>query len=203
MITRVKLIEDRFNCKIEASLISDVLEFLENTSVNDNNKEKAYQSKEEEDSILDFFIESKNLYYNDLPFSVYLDEGAEQKVFYREETNKVLKLNDAIFYVNWSQYFEALIIHNLIFPNTKYELLGFVKINKVIYAAVEQEYIVPDQKTEIESIQKLMISKGFSIKKKNDYVHTELGLIIEDLHEENVLVRNKTLFFIDTVIYLK
>jgi hypothetical protein len=48
-----------------------------------------------------------------------------------------------------------------------------------------------------------MFSKGFLIKKKNDYIHTELGLIIEDLHEENVLVNNESLFFIDTVIYLK
>ena len=48
-----------------------------------------------------------------------------------------------------------------------------------------------------------MFSKGFSIKKRNDYIHTELGLIIEDLHEENVLVKDDTLFFIDTVIYLK
>ena len=203
MANRIKIIEDRFNCKIETNLISDILGYLEGSSIDGNDLGERYQSKDQQDLELCSHIEEHDLYYNDLPFSVYLDEGAEQKVFYRAAINKVLKLNDAIFYVNWTQYFESLLIHNLIFPNTRYELLGFVKINKVIYAAVEQEYIVPDQRTEIESIQKIMFSNGFSIKKKNDYVHTEFGLIIEDLHEENVLVRNETLFFIDTVIYLK
>ena len=29
----------------------------------------------------------------------------------------------------------------------------------------------------------------------------ELGLILEDMHDENVLVNSETLFFIDTVFY--
>ncbi len=68
---------------------------------------------------------------------------------------------------------------------------------------VQQDFISPSGKTKIESVQDLMFSKGFTIKKRNDYIHADLGLIIEDLHEENVLVKDGTLFFIDTVIYLK
>lgn len=32
-------------------------------------------------------------------------------------------------------------------------------------------------------------------------IHKELGLILEDMHDENVLVNSDTLFFIDTVFY--
>ncbi|MFZ1751924.1 MAG: hypothetical protein WAU01_17145, partial [Saprospiraceae bacterium] len=64
-------------------------------------------------------------------------------------------------------------------------------------------YIAPTAKTVVSDIKELLLKKGFSIKKNNDYIHTDLGLIIEDLHEENVLVREGQLFFIDTVIYLK
>ena len=32
-------------------------------------------------------------------------------------------------------------------------------------------------------------------------MHKELGLILEDMHDENVLVNADTLFFIDTVFY--
>jgi hypothetical protein len=60
-----------------------------------------------------------------------------------------------------------------------------------------------NQNTDIEEVRSYMIDKGFSLKRRNDYTHSELGIIIEDLHEENVLKMNNTLFFIDTVIYLK
>ncbi len=36
----------------------------------------------------------------------------------------------------------------------------------------------------------------------NDYINRELGIIIEDLHDENVLKKKGELFFIDTVFYL-
>jgi len=52
-------------------------------------------------------------------------------------------------------------------------------------------------------VKKYMFSQGFELKKRNDYLHSGLGIIVEDLHEENVLIRDNTLFFIDTVIYLK
>ncbi len=143
------------------------------------------------------------MWYDNLQFSIYLSEGAEQKVFFNAQQNKVTKFNDGIFYVNWTQYFESIIIHNILFSETAYDFSGFLMINKTLYAVVEQNYIEPTEKTEIKAIQDLMYSKGFSLKRRNDYVHHELGLIIEDLHEENVLVNNELLYFIDTVIYLK
>jgi Serine/Threonine/Tyrosine Kinase found in polyvalent proteins len=153
--------------------------------------------------LLATYIERNDLYFDDLRFSVYLDEGAEQKVFFYSEESKVVKLNDAIFYVNWSQYFESLIVHNILFPETKYELLGFVKVNEILYSAISQDYIESTEKTKLDHVKAYMSSKGFTIKKKNDYIHPDYGIIIEDLHEENVLIKDDTLFFIDTVIYLK
>ena len=34
--------------------------------------------------------------------------------------------------------------------------------------------------------------------RNNDYIHDELGIIIEDLHDEKVLTQNGLLYFIDT-----
>ncbi|MBK7635070.1 MAG: hypothetical protein IPJ13_12930 [Saprospiraceae bacterium] len=100
------------------------------------------------------------------------------------ENKKVIKLNDAIFYVNWTQYFESIIVHNILFKETKYELLGFMVVNELIYSVVSQDYIAPTAKTVVNDIKELLLKKGFSIKKNNDYIHTDLGLIIE--FEENV-----------------
>ena len=35
----------------------------------------------------------------------------------------------------------------------------------------------------------------------HDYLHKDLGLILEDMHDKNVLVNSETLFVIDTVFY--
>jgi len=45
-------------------------------------------------------------------------------------------------------------------------------------------------------------SNGFIRKKENDYYHPNLCIILEDLHEENVLTKEGTLQFVDTVFYL-
>ena len=49
-----------------------------------------------------------------------------------------------------------------------------------------------------------MINNGFIKPKsfKNDYTNAWLGIILEDLHEENVFTSDGVLFFIDTVFYL-
>lgn len=46
------------------------------------------------------------------------------------------------------------------------------------------------------------MQNGFENNRNNDYINHELGIILEDLHDENVLTRNEILYFIDTVFYL-
>lgn len=44
---------------------------------------------------------------------------------------------------------------------------------------------------------------GFENTKNHDFYNPELGIILEDLHDENVLTKEGVLYFIDTVFYLK
>jgi len=48
-----------------------------------------------------------------------------------------------------------------------------------------------------------MKSNGFENTRNNDYYNASLGIILEDLHDENVLTQDGILYFIDTVFYLK
>jgi hypothetical protein len=48
-----------------------------------------------------------------------------------------------------------------------------------------------------------MSANGFVNTKNHDYYNESLGIILEDLHDQNVLTKNGKLFFIDTVFYLK
>jgi hypothetical protein len=45
-------------------------------------------------------------------------------------------------------------------------------------------------------------NNGFRNTKNHDYYNEELCLILEDLHVDNVLIRNAMLYFMDTVFYV-
>jgi len=117
MISGIEKIKSRFECEIEDNLIAQIYGYVNtDTLISDPT---VYIHKEQEAEILGNYIEANQLWYNDLQFGIYLDEGAEQKVFFNDEKSKVIKLNDANFYVTWSQYLESLLVHNILFPQTK------------------------------------------------------------------------------------
>lgn len=157
--------------------------------------------KKQEEQVLKAFIEAGSLWFKEINFKHYLSEGAEQRVFL-EEGRIVLKLNDSIFYESWEDYFNSLLLHNYFFPDTAYELKGFTHEKEVLYAVVEQPFVKASDRTNLNHVGKFMQDNGFLNKKNNDYFNPELGIILEDLHEENVLTKDGLLYFVDTVFYL-
>ena len=117
------------------------------------------------------------------------------------DNKSVIKLNDAIYYATWLEFFNSIVLHNLIFTNTAYTFIGFAKQDNVLYAVLKQPFIISDAQVELEDIKKFLGFNGFINSKRHDYVHEELGLILEDMHDENVIVNSEILFFIDTVFY--
>ena len=158
--------------------------------------------KSEEEIFLKHIIEAEDLTYKEeISESNYISEGAEQKV-YRLDDKYVIKLNDTIFYASWKDYFNSLLIHNYFFNSTKYELLGFKIINKKIFAVVKQRFVKADETVDLEQLKSFLEFNNFRNVRNNDYQNDELGLIFEDLHDENVLINNGILYFIDTIFYL-
>ena len=164
--------------------------------------EKEQFDKEQETQILIDFIEAENLWFPDFDDSKYIGEGAEQKIYEYADTNFVIKLNDGVFYALWEDYFNSLLIHNFFFPHLSYELLGFYRLNAVLFSVVKQPYVKATETTNLDHVRDFLSTNGFINKKGNDYFHPDLGLILEDLHDENVLSRDGTLQFVDTVFFL-
>lgn len=158
--------------------------------------------KEQEAAIILNYAEANDFFVSDIDLSRYLAEGAEQKVYLNEDGLSVTKLNDSVFYETWTDYFNSLLLHNFFFPATSYELIGFSVKHNHLYAAVKQPFIQLSDSTEIEEVKALMASNGFVNNRNNGYLNANLGIIAEDLHDENVLNNNGILFFIDTVFYL-
>ena len=157
--------------------------------------------KKQETKILEDYITKNNLWIKDIDFSQYVSEGAEQKV-YLKDSEHVLKLNDAIYYNSWKDYMYNLLLHNFFFSDTAYELKGFTKDNDNLYAVVQQNYVSITSSTNLEKVKEFLTVNGFHNNRNNDYINKDLGIILEDLHDENVLTQNEILYFIDTVFYL-
>lgn len=158
--------------------------------------------KEEQKKFLENYCDSHNLWITDLPGDDrYLTRGGEARVYLDVGNKNVIKLNDAVYYATWLEFFNSIILHNLIFANASYQLLGFAKENDVLHAVLKQPFIKAEAQIELGDIEKFLSFNEFYNYKRNDYVQKELGLILEDMHDENVLVSSDTLFFIDTVFY--
>lgn len=138
---------------------------------------------------------------DNIDFSQYVSEGAEQKV-YLKDSEHVLKLNDSIYYTSWKDYLYNLLLHNYFFSDTAYNLLGFTKDGKTLYAVVQQNYVSITASTDLKQVKDFLTKNGFVNNRNNDYFNPELGIILEDLHDENVLTKEDVLYFIDTVFYL-
>ncbi len=158
--------------------------------------------KEQETQVLIDYVESQGLWYKDFDQSKYIGEGAEQKVYEFTDPNFVIKLNDSIFYELLEDYFNSLLIHNYFFPHLSYELLGFQILDGKLSSVVKQSFVRSTESTDLMNVKEFLSANGFINKKNNDYFHPGLGIIVEDLHDENVLTEEGALQFIDTVFFL-
>ena len=182
-------------------LIQTACSYLKGSEGTGKMAQDQQQLKEQEAEKLIQFAEANNLWVENINIENYVSQGAEQKVYLKDGAT-VLKLNDAIYYASWVDYFHNLLLNNLFFPDTAYNLLGFHKDQDVIYAVVEQPFVKATEKTDLTLVKTFLENNGFRNTKNHDYYNEELCLILEDLHDENVLTQNGMLYFIDTVFYI-
>ena len=72
--------------------------------------------------------------------------------------------------------------------------MGFTKQGSELYAVLKQPFIISDAQADLKDIKSFLTFNGFENNRRNDYIHKELGLILEDMHDENVIVNpNKTI----------
>ncbi|RZJ88986.1 MAG: hypothetical protein EOO20_12150 [Chryseobacterium sp.] len=182
-------------------IIQTISCYLKNCERASGTSEGSKYHRSEETKSLELFISKNDLWIKELDTSLYISEGAEQKV-YLDGNENVFKLNDAIYYSFWVEYFYSLLLHNYFFADTAYDLIGFVKENDILYAVVQQSFVTITKNTDLIKVKQFLASNGFENNRNNDYYSPELGIILEDLHDENVLTKDDMLYFIDTVFFL-
>ena len=158
--------------------------------------------KERQNEFLKLYALQSGIWLASLPSDTqYLTRGGESKVFMDLDRLNAIKVNNSIYYATWTEYFTSLVIHNLLFPNTAYSLVGFALDGANLCAVLRQPFIKGEQ-ARLEDINRLLTFNGFVNTKRQDYFHKEFGLVLEDMHDENVIFRQGVLFFVDTVFYV-
>lgn len=148
--------------------------------------------KEKQVEFLQQLATKQNLWISSIPSDwTYLTKGGEANVYLHPDQSSVVKLNDGVYYATWLEYFNSLVTHNLLFPDTAYTFLGFIQKEDSLLVAVKQPFVSSDETAELDAIREYLKFNGFE--------HKEFGLIPEDMHDENVVLKNGSLFFIDTV----
>jgi hypothetical protein len=158
--------------------------------------------EEQTEALKEFALRNKCLLNHKQLQWTFLSEGGESKVFLNSEGTHVIKMNDAVYYNTWLDFLNSILLHNLFFPETAYELLGFCKLEGDLYALLKQAYIIADEMTDLVALANFMHHNGFQKTRGYDYYSVNYGLCIEDLHDENVLTREGVFFFIDTVFLI-
>jgi hypothetical protein len=184
------------------SQLKKVQTFLRRHAETSSAAQNQKRIKSEETAELINFARHENLFYEQtISEKDFISSGAEQRV-YRLNDAYVIKTNGSIFYEYWLDYFNSLLIHNYYFPATTYTFIGFKIIDSDLYAVVRQEFVTTTEATDLVAVKQFLTYNQFFNTRNNDYMNTDLGIIFEDLHDENVLSKNSVLFFVDTVFYL-
>jgi hypothetical protein len=134
----------------------------------------------------------------------YIGRGAEQEVFLSYDGRTVVKRNNGDFHGSWLEYFNRLITHSVLFHSTSYRTMGISIVGESMTVITEQPFFVLAHGAPSGAVQDYLTRHGFSRTRYDDYYNATLGIILEDLHDENVFSTEKDhLIFIDPVIYLE
>lgn len=119
-------------------------------------------------------------------------QGAEAKVYYKAGDTSVVKERTSI-YSTLNKAFEAIVLHNALFPETPMSVIGFTRDSDELFRIIlTQPYIGCKRLATKEEIDKMVADKGFRDNYNGEGVNY-IGdrLYLEDMHPANV--------FIDTI----
>lgn len=133
---------------------------------------------------------------------IFTDRGSENEVYIDNSAKTVYKLNDFRYSDdNLEPFFQRLRLHNALFPDCAYSLIGFAENRDgVICVVLSQPFIRADREASIEEIAGALALMGFMPQQEGEYFsNTEIDIF--DAVPNNVLHGiDGNLYFIDTIL---
>lgn len=110
--------------------------------------------KKEQAQRLEQFCAEQALWITQFPAEeTFLTRGGEARVYLDDDNRHVIKLNDTVYYATWLEFLNSILLHNLIFTNTAYKLVGFGKENGTLIAILKQPFVISDAAVDLNDIQ--------------------------------------------------
>ncbi len=128
--------------------------------------------------------------------------GAEHQVYV--QLGIYYKRNNLNYYGTWLSYLHNLVLHNWLFPETGYTFLGLMDVDGLLHSVVSQKALRGIRGATPDEVATYMLPFDFVPLQNSDYINSNFGIIVSDLHHRNVLVRDDgELLVFDPVIYLR
>lgn len=164
----------------------------------------------EEETYLETYAKAAGVWVDntDTKYGEPHDGGQEQSVYYHGN-GYVTKLNHGALSENWMEFLDRIAIHNYLFPDTKYEVVGFGREGDGTFVAILSQQHIIGEKASHDEVVSDMAKMGFRLQKQGGqtqetgdrvFVNDKTGVHIEDLHLGNVVKSGDKLFYIDPVI---
>jgi len=168
-------------------------------------------SEEEEKRYFLRYAKENNLWINSLyslgaPFA---GGGNENTLAYDEKNKIIYKSNNLINYqFSIAKLLESIVIHNQLFPETKFDIVGFTGIDygekrtPYIEVILKQDYITNAIQSTQQEISDYMHALGFE--QVNEHSFTNGQYTVSDLRPRNVLKDvNDNVYVVDNIIDIK
>jgi hypothetical protein len=113
----------------------------------------------------------------------------EDNIWPTPDGQRFMKRTHGKFNRDWQEYLKLLEMRNLLFPSTPFRLEGFGDGPHGSFRAyVSQPAVYPvTRSASAEEVNLFMTALGFSRVRDCDYLHVELGILVEDMNRQNVL----------------
>lgn len=170
-----------------------------------------YQIQQESERLIDI-AKKNNLYFSQKGWGSFGEKypkpTRESNVYYDFEKNRVTKIKDPfkLLPITGNSVYFAIyehIIHNMLFPNTRYEFIGVSEDIDGVRIVLQQQFISTEKRPSENQIKAYFQQLNFF---ENSLFYENEYLAITDVSEnsDNVLLGDKNeLYFIDPVIKLK
>jgi hypothetical protein len=119
---------------------------------------------------------------------------SEHAIYFDAAAERWLKVNNKSNHGNWLEYFHRLALHCWLFPAAPLRFEGLMILDRELQPVVSQAHVVAVRGACQQEVDQLMLRLGFdpirliNPSRQYDYINRSIGVEVNDLHDENVLV---------------
>lgn len=128
-------------------------------------------------------------------------EGGEHQVY--QAGGWFYKRNNMAYHSGYLEYLHRVVLHNYLFAETAICFEGLMWYDDLLQPVISQKALAGVRGATRDEVEHEMLLRGFVRRFADNYYNPTLNVLVEDLHDENVLVdADGDLLIFDPVIHI-